>query len=79
MSIQIMCKVNLGKWGSFENSQIYQGRIQGAKKVITKFCKIDIIYITVITIIFADITAMTIVVFIINIADVALGYWSMMI
>ena len=46
---------------------------------MTKFCKIDIIYITVITIIFADITAMTIVVFIINIADVALGYWSMMI
>ena len=49
------------------------------KKVVTNFCKIDTIYITVITIIFPVIVVMTIVAFIINTVDVAFGYWSMMI
>ena len=44
------------------------------KKVVTNFCKIDIIYMTVITI-----TSAITVVMIANIVDVAFGYWSMMI
>ena len=44
------------------------------KKVVTNFCKIDIIYMTVITITFA-----VTVVMIVDIFDVAFGYWSMMI
>ena len=57
----------------------FQERFRVQKKVVTNFCKIDTIYITVITIIFPVIVVMTIVAFIINTADVAFGYWSMMI
>ena len=55
-----------------------RGGFRVQKKVVTNFCKIDIIYITAITIIFAVIVVMT-VVSIINTVDVFFGYWSMMI
>ena len=54
------------------------GGLRVQKKVVTNFYKIDIIYITVSTIIFAVIVVM-IVISIINTVDVAFGYWSMMI
>ena len=53
----------------------YRGGFRKQKKVVTNFCKIDIICITVITIIFAVVVVMIIVAFIFNIIDVAFGYW----
>ena len=52
------------------------------KKVVTNFCKIDIIYITAISIIFPAVmipVVMIIAVFIVNIVDVDFGYWSIII
>lgn len=48
------------------------------KMVVTSFCKIDMIYVTVINIIFIVIFVM-IIVFIVNIINAAItfGYWSM--
>ena len=58
-----------------------RGGFRVKKKLMTSFCKIDIIYITVITIIFDVIIVMIIVAFIINIVNVTIivGYWSVII